>query len=494
MTTSSNLITYQEYERLIETQCPLPPRKQRYINDKNEECQIKATAWFYRDQFWIKEADSLAVYPVILSPKDFKRYKKRVLQMRTVDQFLSGFSLTTSVDIYNMLQTSINKDALTPSTKAALGRGKRLARTPTNATLYAKKFHPKWQSRIGFIPVILRAALNAYFIVSNFITVRKLVPVNYRIYVYIVVSIEALLFLISLMRTLYNMYSLYKRMCTGATTHFQVKNIPENLRQMGSLSVMRYLPNGESAGRFKKRYKEWVYERKALYKFEVGNARNFKYLVILRWLIISFLDVIGPFVAIFSLLFKMAQLNFQFEVLGQWRWFEILGYFGFVNQVAGIRKVRKIEIDAVQHFVFSGSDIKMSEEEALLLDVWWNYTMVSCVANICDEFKYPVFDSIIFWYNLNVRRIQLLFKDHKGMEGHHFIKKGGVLQSQMDVHAYDRKVEDEVGKIAKSDTEALVLADHLENNQKQMEKDHEYVDVPVGDSVDDENGEHAGNP
>ncbi len=76
--------------------------------------------------------------------------------------------------------------------------------------------------------------------------------------------------------------------------------------------------------------------------------------------------------------------------------------------------MRNIEIGAVQHFIFSGSDVKMSEEEALLLDVWWNYTMVSCVANICEEFKFPVYDSMIFWYNLSVRRIQLLF-----------IKKGG---------------------------------------------------------------------
>ena len=72
------------------------------------------------------------------------------------------------------------------------------------------------------------------------------------------------------------------------------------------------------------------------------------------------------------------QLNFQFDVLGEWQWFEIIGYFAFVNQVAGIRKVRKIEIDALEHFIFSGSDIKLSVEENLLLFTWWNYTIVSC--------------------------------------------------------------------------------------------------------------------
>lgn len=116
-----------------------------------------------------------------------------------------------------------------------------------------------------------------------------------------------------------------------------------------------------------------------------------------------------------------------------------MGYFAFVNQVAGIRKVRKIEIDALEHFIFSGSDIKLSIEENLLLDAWWNYTMVSCVANICDEFKFPVYDSIIFWYNLNIRRIQLLFKDHK-MEGKDFIDKKNKVKNKIDFTKYDTEV------------------------------------------------------
>merc|ERR1719203_718881 len=119
----------------------------------------------------------------------------------------------------------------------------------------------------------------------------------------------------------------------------------------------------------------------------------------------------------------MAQLNFQFDDFNNFNVYEIVGYFAFVNQVAGIRKVRKIEIDALEHFIFSGADIKLSQEENLLLDVWWNYTLVSCVANICDEFRIPVYDSIIFWHHLNVRRIQLLFKDHAGLEGKNFMHK-----------------------------------------------------------------------
>merc|ERR1712038_1480575 len=312
--------------------------------------------------------------------------------------------------------------------------------------MYAKKFNPTWMNRFGFLTVIFRALLNAYFIVSNFLTIYN-VPSDFRIFVFIIVCIEAILWLIAFLRTMYNVYSLLKRVCQGSTTHFQVKNIPDNLQQLGSLSVMRYLPSGESLSMFKNRGKEWFSDKKASYKFEVNNAYHFKFLVIIRWLILSILDIVGPFVAIFSLLFKMAQLNFQFTSFHQWQWFEIVGYFAFVNQVAGIRKVRKIEIDALEHFIFSGSDIKLSMEEHLLLHCWWNYTIVSCVANICDEFKFPVYDSIIFWYNLNIRRIQLLFKDHKGFEGKDFIDKGGKeLKIKNIASQYDSDIEQKMNQ------------------------------------------------
>merc|ERR1712157_76637 len=141
---------------------------------------------------------------------------------------------------------------------------------------------------------------------------------------------------------------------------------------------------------------------------------------------------------------KMAQLNFQFDGFDEMSTIQlvtqIISYFAFVNQVAGIRKVRAIEIDALEHFIFSGSDVALSQEEKILLDVWWNYTLVSCVANICDEFRFPVYDSIIFWYNLNVRHIQLLFKDHGGLEGKQFMDKSGK-KTNIDVSKYDSHIE-----------------------------------------------------
>lgn len=304
-------ISFEEYTLIQENQCPLPPRRYEYINEQGQRIRIRTTAWFYRDKFWVKEENTNKVYAVDISQKELKKHKHRINQMRTVDEYISEFSLTSSVQIYKMLTAAINPDALSQSTKAAL-----LNNTNTNftgATLLAKKFNPTWKNRIGFSFVIGRAILNAYFIISNFIRIEE-VPADYRIFVFIIVCIEALLFFIAAVRTLYNFYSLMRRMCTGSTTHFQVKNIPENLRQIGSLSVIRYLPNGEAIGMANKRIPEWISSKKASFKFQLANAYKFKYLVMLRWCVLTVLDVIGPIVAVFSLLFKIAQVLINYNI------------------------------------------------------------------------------------------------------------------------------------------------------------------------------------
>ena len=175
-------------------------------------------------------------------------------------------------------------------------------------SVYAVKFKPKWWDRIAFLGVFGRVLLNAFYIIYNFVTIDN-VPAQYQVFVGIVVGIEAVLFLISLFRFSYNMWSLVRRVCRGDTTHFQCKNVPVHLRQLGSLSVLRYLPSGESVAMFKKRGKEWFNEKRANYEFEMKNSHKFRCCVRVRWLILAVLDVVGPFVAIFSLLFKMAQVH-----------------------------------------------------------------------------------------------------------------------------------------------------------------------------------------
>ena len=116
--------------------------------------------------------------------------------------------------------------------------------------------------------------------------------------------------------------------------------------------------------------------------------------------------------------------------------------------------------------------------EVSLLEAWWNYTMVSCVANICDEFKFPVYDSMIFWYNLNVRRIQLLFKDHKGYEGAHFVKQ------KIDFAKEDQHIQEKLlSSYLESENGALRIYDDEEEEEEKSHSADKKVSVVLPVSV-----------
>mmetsp|Transcript_33428 Transcript_33428/g.53545 ORF Transcript_33428/g.53545 Transcript_33428/m.53545 type:complete len:470 (+) Transcript_33428:20-1429(+) len=443
----------EQFNIIKANQCPLPPRKYSYIDKDNKQRRTakRVTAFYFQGDFWFQEPDTEHIYVAIKEPaKDFKRYEQRLNDMRAVDTYLSTFKLTTSAQIYQRLASAMLFDA---NSAKSIG-----SRQETIITIDAEKFRPTWKNRLSFWTVIFRAILNAYFIITNFVYIEE-VPANFRVFVLVVVCIEAVIWLLAFVRCLYNVWSLLHRICRGDTTHFQTKNIPDHLSQLASISVMRYLPNGESISMFKKRGCEWFNEKYADFTFQRDHAQ-FKWLVIIRWIILTVLDVIGPFVAVFSLLFKMAQLNFNFDVLLQWQWTQIISYFAFVNQVAGIRKVREIEIDALQHFIFSGSDAVLSRQERTLLNCWWNLTIVSCVANICDAYRFPIYDSMVFWYTLDVYRIQLLFKNHQS--------EGADVLNESFNHKYDEDMQQK-------------MQQHIENN-----RDEKAIETLPTDSALDE--------
>eukprot|EP00485_Elphidium_margaritaceum_P016648 CAMPEP_0202733160 /NCGR_PEP_ID=MMETSP1385-20130828/188024_1 /ASSEMBLY_ACC=CAM_ASM_000861 /TAXON_ID=933848 /ORGANISM="Elphidium margaritaceum" /LENGTH=556 /DNA_ID=CAMNT_0049399485 /DNA_START=44 /DNA_END=1714 /DNA_ORIENTATION=- len=477
----SEQISADKYLEIQADQCPLPPRAFKYVNSNNEQCQTVCCGYYCDEKFWVQDGDSGKVYAANLSGKSIESYKNRLNWMRTVDEYLSKFRLTNSTEVFTRLSSAVNRaDSIT-----SFGGSTRTAQE------YREKFKPLWKHRITFWNVVIRGMLNAYFIVYNFYLLFSDdhgIPSDFYAFVFLVNTVEALLWSIALIRTIYNVYSLTTRVCTGDTTHFQCKNIPEILIDLASLSVMRWLPNGETVIRFKKYGKEWFYEKRANFKFETDNAHTFKVLVAIRWIILTVLDVIGPFVAVFSLLFKMAQLNFRFESFTTWNYYEILGYFAFVNQVAGIRNIKRIEIDTLEHFIFSGSDARIQEEEVALMNAWWNWTLVSCVANISDGFRFPVYDSIVFWYNINVERIELLFKKHD-CEGSAFVKKLGTeMKTKQDLN----KTHDEMINLNQQqllnaiETESFDVVVTSNTNTSAAQEEEEEAEVVVEEEAGDD--------
>merc|ERR1712048_422608 len=100
-----------------------------------------------------------------------------------------------------------------------------------------------------------------------------------------------------------------------------------------------------------------------------------------------------------AILGKVKQLEFVFqgEIFEDWRLTQYVVFIAFLNQVAGLRVLRKVETASIQHFVFSGSDATLDTQELLLLDNWWNVTLLSAVSNL----KLNWYDNMVFWNALD---------------------------------------------------------------------------------------------
>jgi len=149
--------------------------------------------------------------------------------------------------------------------------------------------------------------------------------------------------------------------------------------------------------------------------------------------------------------------------LYDWNFNDFIRYFGFVNQVASIRNVQVIESSAIQHFIFSGQDVKLQYEERLLMNAWWNYTLVSCISNIRNYLDYPICDTMVLWVTLNPRKLQLLFKKHDS-EGSDYIKIDHQNHNNVIINVSNTQYDLSIEQLS-NDT-AQQLYNHIEENDK----------------------------
>ena len=108
MSESKKVCSFDEWESLIELQCPLPPRAYKYTDaNDGEEKQVHTTARLYHGKFWIRHPETGVIYEAKTSPKDIKKHQKRLDQMRAVDEYLGAFKLTSSVQIYTRFKRAV---------------------------------------------------------------------------------------------------------------------------------------------------------------------------------------------------------------------------------------------------------------------------------------------------------------------------------------------------------------------------------------------------
>ena len=202
---------------------------------------------------------------------------------------------------------------------------------------------------------------------------------------------------------------------TGDTVYLETKMIATEIRSLSTLSILRYMPSVELVTAYLVNWKETVAKIFAtilvLCKSNVtGISTRTNWFARIFSIPVYLVETFAPFLALFAILVKIKQL--EFAITGNpfvdWEYSEYLTFFAFLNQVAGLRVLKKVETASIQHFVFSGADATLDTQELLLLENWWNVTVLSAVANL----KLNWYDNMVFWNALDPQKIQLLLKNH----------------------------------------------------------------------------------
>ena len=296
---------------------------------------------------------------------------------------------------------------------------------------------------------VFTSALNGYFVISSLITSAKSeYDTEAMNTAALVMGIcEVILYADILLSDIFsNACIMAYELMTGDTVYLETKLIATEIRSLSTLSILRYMPSVELVTSWLVHWKETVSKIVAnIWLLCKNNTSGLS--VRTNWFARIFsipvylVETLAPILALFAVLVKIKQLEFTVEKdPSYWEYSEFLTFFAFLNQVAGLRVLRKVETASIQHFVFSGADATLNTEELLLLDKWWNVTLLSAVANL----KLNWYDQMVFWNALDPQKIQLLLKNHEASEDDNVLKKAD--ENDVILEEYDQMVFKELRK------------------------------------------------
>ena len=269
-----------------------------------------------------------------------------------------------------------------------------------------------------FLTIFIMVIFNGYFIAESLrIAIRGDYQTEFMNLLALIMAIsEAVLYTNILFAYIFTfcISLLYQLWVAHGTTYMQSKIIATQLRSLSTLSILRYMPSIEIISSW---IIHWQESCAKIYSDciitcsnTLGCSKRGNFCDIIFAVPCFIIETVAPLLAIYAIVVKMRQLEFIIDTepfigwtLSQW-----ISFIAFLNQVAGLRVLRVIEAESIQHFVFSGSDAQLDTDELLLLDDWWNVTVLSAVSNL----ELSWYDNMVFWYSLDPQRIQLLLKNH----------------------------------------------------------------------------------
>ena len=374
---------------LKRTQCPLIPK-----HYETETQQV--SAYYFNNNLWTIDENNPSKVRMLNCQSNEKKVKAidTAELMLAIDKYVDNVRINKSHEIYNKLRrVSITDDYDNPY----------------------EKLMPTLLSKIMFLSVFLTLMLNGYFtfrglynaIINDFgfkLLVMKILGI-------IVYGVEALLYLdLGIKGLLYNLITLIIKKWNGYSVYIETKTIAFEARDLTSLSILRYLPSVEMVSTSMTNYKESV--TKLWVGLKLKKEEKYWFFIFFE-ILIYLVEIVSPFMAIIALYIKVHALGFVvLKYVGEWDYNNYLFFIAFINQVSGIRVIKDIQVESLQHFVFSGSDASFSEHELLLQSKWWDSTMVNAVSNL----NFSTYELIIFWYQLDPLKIQLLLKNHTNDE------------------------------------------------------------------------------
>ena len=217
---------------------------------------------------------------------------------------------------------------------------------------------------------------------------------------------------ILLSRVLFNLLLLLRGLLTNRSTFTPCKVIAQELRSLSTLSILRYMPSIELVTSMVSNWRETAHKVEAEFRIlcthkrpangRASRKKHARYYCKILWrLPVYVVETFAPFLALFAMLVKIKELEFAIEdgddPFVRWGIMDCLTFLAFLNQVAGLRVLRKVETASIQHFVFSGSDAQLNTKELLLMESWWNITLLSAASSLHLRW----WDNMVFWFSLS---------------------------------------------------------------------------------------------
>ena len=289
------------------------------------------------------------------------------------------------------------------------------------------------------------ALLNGYFL-----TYGLLKTMNYLEEAFLVKAMAVLMGIcevylyghIFISKILGNLFSMFFKFRAGDVVYLETKQIAMQIKNLSTLSILRYMLSVELITHYLLYWQETIGRLSAsfilLCKNDESHSRKQSWFDRTFAIPLYLVESLAPFLAVIGVWIKIMWLDFMFTgdpwTFGQW-----LIFMGFVNQIAGLRVLQVVEISTIQHFVFSGSNASLDTEELLLLDDWWNITLLSAVSNL----QLNWFDNMVFWYSLDPAMTELLLKNHvvpETKDGQKFSVLRTAKESDIILEDYDAKI------------------------------------------------------